>query len=103
MHQQEQDEELIAAFKLFGASDVRDTITFDALKNSLSDLDPGEFNDEELKIIFDEIAGASKKPNMKMRAPSVGVQRDNLNGDSVNENGERGINFTDFMLMMMAK
>ena len=31
MHQQEQDEELIAAFKLFGAENVKDVIKFDQL------------------------------------------------------------------------
>ena len=31
MQQQEQDEELIAAFKLFGAQDVKDVITLESL------------------------------------------------------------------------
>ena len=103
MHQQEQDEELIAAFKLFGAENVKDVIKFDQLQAALDELDGGEFKEDELQIIFDEIAGASKKPNMRQRGPGS-LARDNSNADNLNnDDGARGISFTDFMLMMMAK
>ena len=60
MSKQEQDEELIAAFKFFGAGDVDDVITFDSLRQSLKD-NGDVISDADLRIIFDEISGASLK------------------------------------------
>ena len=63
MSANEPDEELIAAFKAFGASSVDDKITFEKLKDALAEQGAHEeFNDEDLQIIFDEIAEASNKP-----------------------------------------
>ena len=65
MKDTQQDEELIAAFKFFGAENENDFITFDVLRNALNNEDNKEneqFTDEELEIIFNETAGASSKP-----------------------------------------
>ena len=89
MQQQEQDEELIAAFKLFGAKSAEDVISYDTLEESLRELATlDEFKDDELRIIFDEIAGASQRTTAE---------------DDESLNGSPGISLTDFMLMMMAK
>ena len=82
-----QDEELIAAFKLFGANSSEDVISFEKLKDTLSGMGSlEEFKDDELQLIFGEVAGASQR-----------TSGDNGSGESV------GISLTDFMLMMMAK
>ena len=89
MQQQEQDEELIAAFKLFGAKSAEDVISYETLEESLRELQTlDEFKDDELRIIFDEIAGASQRTTAE---------------DDESLNGSPGISLTDFMLMMMAK
>ena len=76
MQAQEQDEELIAAFKIFGAESIEDEITMDQLKVALEECDSNEFDEEELQIIFDEIAGASKKPMMKQRSKQQSLEMD---------------------------
>ena len=97
MMAQEQDEELIAAFKLFGADDINGQITLENLEAAIKQYEGEEFTQEELTIIFDEIAGASKKP--QMRNPRLKNQHSSLDDEIL----PRGISFTDFMLMMMAK
>ena len=62
MMAQEQDEELVAAFKLFGAPDINGQISLQSLEDAIKQYEGEEFTQEELAIIFDEIAGASKKP-----------------------------------------
>ena len=94
--QQEEDEELIAAFKKFGATDVNDVISIETLRDNLMNLGAEEFNDEDLWLIFDEIAGASKKPLLR------DTKSANSNGFDP-ANTKHGISFEDFMLMMMAK
>ena len=64
MQGQKQDEELIAAFKYFGADSEKEVITFERLQAVLHKDDEG-FAPGELKIIFDEIAGASRKPTLR--------------------------------------
>ena len=62
MQQQEQDEELIAAFKVFGAKSSDDIISFETLEGALKEMDSyDEFKDEELRLIFNEVAGASQR------------------------------------------
>ena len=48
MGQQEEDEELIAAFKRFGVNSVDDVITLETLKATLVELEEDLFDDEEL-------------------------------------------------------
>ena len=63
MSAQEQDEELIAAFKVFGASGPDDVIGYEGLAQALEEMEANkEFEEGELKIIYDEVAGASRKP-----------------------------------------
>ena len=96
MMAQEQDEELIAAFKRFGPSDVKDVITLESLATAIKKHDGEEFKEEDLTLIFNEISGAAKKP----KRGGSGA----FNSGHGQDNGEpRGISFTDFMLMMMAK
>ena len=70
-------------------------ITIENLAKAIKEEDGEDFDSEELKIIFDEIAGASLKK--KKRGSSTQRSIDNL------EDEVKGISFTDFMLMMMAK
>ena len=74
--EQVQDEELIAAFKIFGAESIEDEISIDRLKVALEACESNEFDDEELRIIFDEIAGASKKPMMKQKTKQQSLEID---------------------------
>ena len=48
MMAQEQDEELIAAFKIFGAESIEDEIDIGRLKIALEECESDEFNEEEL-------------------------------------------------------
>ena len=62
MSAQEPDEELIAAFKVFGAKDENDTISFHRLEQALKEINSlEEFEAGELRLIFNEIEGASRK------------------------------------------
>ena len=98
MSAQEQDEELIAAFKIFGASGPDDIISLEGLSNALENMEANkEFEEGELKIIYDEIAGASRKPMLLNEGQVRPIGYD----DPVDQ--REGISFTDFMLMMMAK
>ena len=47
---------------MLGAKSVDDSVNFENLKQSLEYEDPAEFTEDELKIIFEEIAGAAKRP-----------------------------------------
>ena len=105
MKDTQQDEELIAAFKFFGAENENDSITFETLRNALNNEDNKEneqFTDEELEIIFNETAGASSKPITQGATGNV-MQESILKNNDEDENQPKGINFKDFMLMMMAK
>ena len=65
MLQEEPDEELIAAFKMFGADDVESSVTVEKLRGVLAE--NGEvFTETELNMIFEEIAGASEKPKSRL-------------------------------------
>ena len=69
MLQQEPDEELIAAFKFFGVEDVDDQISIEKLSEVLA-ANGDNFTDTELKMIFEEIAGASRKPLLRRDGPA---------------------------------
>jgi Ca2+-binding EF-hand superfamily protein len=74
MQQNQLDEELIEAFKCFGAADDTDCFGIDELRSTLEKA--GEkISEDDLKLLFDET--------------------------DVDEDGKIG--FRDFMLMMMAK
>ena len=94
MKDQQQDEELIAAFKFFGAQDEHDKISFETMKEALKAQEENDFTDEDLLLIFNEIAGASEKP-------ITGGTKENRSQDDGAAN--QLLSFKDFMLMMMAK
>ena len=98
MKDTQQDEELIAAFKLFGAKDHEDHINFETLQFYLREEENETFSDEDLEMLYSEIAGASNKPMNSSNDPGSLRQ---LEEDSAQKN--KGISFKDFMLMMMAK
>ena len=75
MKEQMHDEELIEAFKFFGAKNDRDGITKKMLGDKLKELDE-KITEDELDLLFEETC--------------------------MNEKQEQ-ITFEDFMLMMMAK
>ena len=105
MKDTQQDEELIAAFKFFGAKDENDIINFETLQNALNRDENKEnetFGDEDLMMIFNEIAGASSKPITSTNSNEK--QMASIHGNSEDaESKQKGISFKDFMLMMMAK
>lgn len=94
MSDKAQDEELIEAFKSFGVNDENQLISKEMLDGYLRANDE-VFKQEDLDLIFDEIAGASKKPIIGQSHTDA----DNAGGAAQKE----GISFKDFMLMMMAK
>ena len=87
IYSKEEDEELVELFKSFGALDVHDVITEGKLDNALRA--GGEIlQPAELTLIYEELAGASKRLAMPadrryMRAA--------------------GMTFNDFLLMLLAK
>ena len=44
---------------------MKDVISKEKLAEAIKELDSEEFKDDELTLIFNEIAGAAKKPNMR--------------------------------------
>ena len=62
MKSKQPGEEMVELFKAFGATDAHDVITIGDLDKALKE--GGEtFNDAELTLIFEELAGAFKRHN----------------------------------------
>ena len=87
MKEQTHDEEMVGLFKSFGPSNVSEAITIGGLDNALREADE-IFKPEELQMIFDELAGATKRATMT-------AERKFQNSN--------GITFHDFLLMMLPK
>ncbi len=87
MNAEDKDEEMVELFKAFGAHDDNGIITVAGLEKALQDGGDG-FKESELNMLFEEIAGASKRPTMSAERRYLRAQ---------------GINFQDFLLMMLPK
>ena len=73
MNAEEKDEEMVELFKSFGAHDVNGIITVASLDKALQEGGDG-FKQSELNMLFEELAGAAKRPSLPAERRYVRAQ-----------------------------
>jgi Ca2+-binding EF-hand superfamily protein len=87
MQENEAEEDFVSLFKSFGAIDINDVITVGNLDQAMKE--EGEnLRDEELQLIFEELAGTSKRAQQSAERRYARAT---------------GLTFHDFLLLLLAK
>ena len=87
MKTKKRDEVVVELFKSFGADDVGGVITVGMLDKALKE-GGDSMKDSELNMLFEEIAGQTKRPQLSAERRYVRSQ---------------GISFHDFLLLLLPK